>query len=323
MLSQLPTELLYQVFDQLESYQDLSNLSFTCHRMFLISQGTTLRRKLFKRLFRVEQNKIFLQDNELFIQLCHFIEASKISPTSSSIMDVLEQQIKTSHFVAYDYPSNAVKGKILDVFRSQCQEVKDNLAGIAISKATRHITQSGPRRVYYDVTVDDKKYKCIFYDLDKVVAFVDNSLYTVHRGTMEFKDEGILSDVSWSAIFKAKQSQANNMVLPSVDMPLSGSFSSKMMPNTQVHLIPRTPSGWRPCLLHTFQHCVLQANIKKGCLVRNQTFDYVFVYENRHDDAICIEFCSTGESSTELVSRGYLLMKEHVIQWNTTTPTAP
>ncbi|KAF1807186.1 hypothetical protein V8B55DRAFT_1463295 [Mucor lusitanicus] len=317
MLSQLPTELLYQVFDQLESYQDLSSLSFTCHRTFLISQGTTLRRKLFERLFRVEQNKIFVQDNDLFTQLCHFIEAAKINPTSSSIMHVLEKQIKTSHFVDYHYPSSVVKAKILDVFRSKCQEVKDNLAGIPVSKAARHITQSGPRRVYYDVTVDDNKYKCIFYDLNKVVAFVDNSSYTVHQGTMQFKDEGILSDVSWSAIFKAKQGQASNMVLPSADMPPSDSFSSKMMPSTQILVTPRTPSDWQPCLLHTYQHCVLQTKIKKGCLARNQTFDYVFVYENRHDDAICIEFCSTGESSTEPVSRGYLLMKEHAIQWDT------
>ncbi|GAN03174.1 hypothetical protein MAM1_0035d02625 [Mucor ambiguus] len=319
MLSQLPTELLYQVFDQLESYQDLCNLSLTCRHTFLISQGTTLRRRLFERLFRVEQNKTFLQDNDLFTQLCHFIEASKIIPTSSSIMHVLEQQIKTSHFIDYHYPSNVVKGKILDVFRPQCQEVKDNLAGIAVSKATRHITKFGPRRVYYDVTVDDSKYKCIFYDLSKVVAFVDNSLYTVHQGTMQFKDEGILSTVSWSTIFKAKQSQAANMVLPSVDMPPPDSFNNKMMPSTHVLTTPRTPSDWQPCLLHTFQHCILQTNIKKGCLARNQVFDYVFVYENRHDDAICIEFCSTGESSTEVVSRGYLLMKEHAIQWSTPT----
>lgn len=317
MLSQLPTELLYQVFDQLESYQDLSNLSFTCRRTFLISQGTTLRRKLFEKLFRVEQNKAFLQDNDLFIQLCHFIEAAKINPTSSSIMQVLEQQVKTSHFVDYQYPSTVVKGKILDVFRSKCQEVKDNLANIAVSKATRHITQSGPRRVYYDVTADKNKYKCIFYDLKKVVAFVDNGSYTVHRGTMQFTDEGILSDVSWSAIFEAKQSQANNMVLPSVDLPSSDSFSDKIMPSTQIIATPRTPSDWQPCLLRTFQNCVLQTNIKKGCLVKNQTFEYIFVYENRHDDAICVEFCSTGGSSAELVSRGYLLMKEHTIQWNT------
>ncbi|KAL9542283.1 hypothetical protein MBANPS3_008692 [Mucor bainieri] len=296
MLSQLPSELLYQVFDQLESYQDLSNLSYTCHRTFLISQGTTLRRKLFERLFRVKQNRAFWQDNDLFIQLCHFIEAAKINPTSSSIMHVLEHQIKTSHFVDYHYPSNAAKGKILDVFRSKCQEVKDNLAGIAVSMATRHITQSGPRRVYYDVTVDDNKYKCILYDLNKVVAFVDNSSYTVHQ---------------------AKQRQTNNVVLPSVDMLPSDSFSNKMMPSTQIHATPRTPSDWQPCLLHTFQHCVLQTNIKKGCLAKDQLFDYIFVYENRHDDAICIEFCSTGESSTDIVSRGYLLMKEHAIQWNT------
>ncbi|CAO3631255.1 unnamed protein product [Mucor fragilis] len=320
MLSQLPTELLYQVFDKLTSYQDLSNLSLTCHRLFLISQGTTLRRALFERLFRIEQNKGFLQDNALFTQLCHFIEAAKINPTSSSIMHVLEQQVKTSHFVDYHYPNNVVKGKILDAFRSQCQEVKDNLAGIAVSKATRHITQSGPRRVYYDVTADDNKYKCIFYDLDKVVAFMDNSLYTVRQGTMQFQDEGIISHMSWSAIFKAKQSQKNNIVLPSVDMPSFDSFNNKTMPSTQVLFTPRTPSNWQPCLLHTFQHCVLQTSIKKGCLARNQIFDYVFVYENRHDDAICIEFWSSGESSSEIVSRGYLLMKEHAIQWN--TPTA-
>ncbi|KAL9543359.1 hypothetical protein PS6_009317 [Mucor atramentarius] len=301
MLSQLPTELLYQVFDQLESYQDLSSLSFTCRRTFLISQGTTLRRKLFEKLFRVEQNRAFLQDNDLFIELCHFIEAAKINPISSSIMQVLEQQVKTSHFVDYQYPSTVVKGKILDVFRSKCQECQRLLAISHNLGLVESITM----------------YKCIFYDLKKLVAFVDNGSYTVHQGTMQFTDEGILSDVSWSAIFEAKQSQANNMVLPPVDLPPSDSFSDKIMPSTQIIATPRTPSDWQPCLLHTFQNCVLQTNIKKGCLVKNQTFEYIFVYENRHDDAICVEFCSTGGSSAELVSRGYLLMKEHTIQWNT------
>jgi hypothetical protein len=318
MLSQLPTELLYQVFDQLESYKDLTNLSFTCQRTFVISQGTSLRLKLFKKLFHVEQNKDLLQDNETFTQICNFIEAAKINPKSNSIIEVMEQQVKTSHFVKYQYPNAIVKGKILDTFRSKCQQVKDNLANVAVSKTTRHITQSGPRRVYYDVTVDKIKYKCIFYDLEKVVAFVDDSFYTTHYGKMQFKDEGIVSDVSWSTIFNAKKDQVNNIVLPSSDLLFSGSFSDKILPSTQIQVTPKTPSDWKPCLLNTFQGCVLQTNVRKGCLTKNQLFDYIFVYENRHDDAICVEFCSTGESN-ELIPRGYLLMKEHAIQWNTST----
>lgn len=318
MLSRLPTELLYQIFDQLESYKDLANLSFTCQRTFVISQGTSLRRKLFRKLFHVEQNKDLSQDNEAFTQICNFIEAAKINPRSNSIIEVMEQQVKTSHFVQYQYPNTVVKGRILDIFRSKSQQVKDNLANVAVSKTTRHITQSGPCRIYYDVTIDKIKYKCIFYDLEKVVAFVDDNFHTAHHGKMQFKDEGIVSDVSWSNIFDAKNDQVNNIVLPSSDILFSGSFSDKMLPNTQIQVTPRTPSDWKPCLLHTFQGCVLQTNVKKGCLTKNQSFDYVFVYENRHDDAICVEFCSAGESN-ELIPRGYLLMKEHAIQWNTTT----
>jgi hypothetical protein len=334
MLYRLPTELIHTVFEVLDSYSDHINLSSTCQKMFSVSLTPKLRCKLLEKFFSgAESNGSLVNDPSLFSSLCEFIEAANIKPISDDLVQVLEQQIETSHFINYHYRSNLMKGKFLDVFRPNCQIVSASLINIPNKKCqkaltARHITVlNGPRRIYYDIELpinngEIKKFKCVFYNIDKVVAFTEQD-YSARYGTMQFKDEGLLSDISWSSIFEAKESQINNMV---INPPLASTTNAKksqvtptskssVLSNAYQSRLNNIPSKWTPCLLRTFEDCKLQTSIRKGGLVKSQEFRYVFMYENQADDTICLEFCTLG-SQNQHIPGGYLLMKEHAIQWN-------
>lgn len=336
MLNNLPTELIHSVFEMLNSYSDHVNLSSTCQKMLSLSLTPKLRSILLEKYFsRDEVNSALVQDQDFFFALCEFIEAAKVKPATTDLLQVVEKQIETSHFLNYNYRSNAMKGRILGIFRPNCQMVSASFINNPNQKrqealTARHVTLSnGPRRIYYDIELpinnegQFKKFNCIFYDIDKVVAFTEVDNFLAHFGTMEFKDEGLLSNVSWSGIFESRNSQVNNIV---INAPSAASFKqyqatqvkssnkSSILSNAYQSRLNQIPLNWSPCLLRTYEDCVLQTSIRKGGLTKSQAFKYVFMYENQADDTICLEFC-TMDSKYQTIPQGYLLMKEHTIRW--------
>lgn len=322
MFKELPTEILYIIFNDLETSSDHVQFSRICHSTWSISQHKNLRNKLLRKFFDTKENHTAVP-NDIYLELCHLIEASNVKPKSNQMLQVLEEQIETSHFVTFGYTNIQVKAKILDLFRPKCQKIKDKLMNIDNRTMTtmRQLTSSGPRRIYYDITIPyekhEKFFKCVFYDLHKVTAFDES--YTAHEGTMQFQDENIVSDMSWRSIFKATVDEPQHVILPGQEQgnqnsPGCGPVQKHIVPDTRQLTLNKIPKDWKPCLLHAYYDCTLLAPIKKGGLTQYKKFEYVFVYENKHDDSICIEFCS--KDNNRVTPRGYLLMKEHLIQWN-------
>ncbi|KAI9473743.1 MAG: hypothetical protein EXX96DRAFT_541412 [Benjaminiella poitrasii] len=291
MLNKIPAEIIRIMFDILESPNDYAHLASTCWKAYIISLSPTLRRNLLKKFFHPQRTlELFGQSYAgMHSELCEFIEASKVKPKSNDVLQVMEEQIDTSHFIHFEYKSSLAKGKVLNVFRSKCQRIEDGFVAVVsqTSKAilsTRHITETGPRRIYYDIPVpfinqSEKRFKWVFYDLFAVVTFEDDELCTLHRGTMYFKDEDIQSDFSWQTIFQAKENQATHMVLPSssnssLSAKTKESLDTNKLRNDGSNILNTTvkfPLNWQPCLLHTYQDCTLRTKIKKGWFTKESS----------------------------------------------------
>lgn len=335
MFSKLPAEILYLIFNELETPMDHVQLSRTCQTTWFISQHLHLRNKLLFKFLDTEGNRAFLSHNTaLYQEVCRLIASSEdMKPKSNQISQILQEQIETSHFATFGYTNLQVKAAILDLFRPQCQRTKDKLIKKNYDDKTttstmRQHTSYGPRRVYYDITLPflsgNKFFKCVFYDLNKVTAF-DESYEKAYEGVMQFEDEGIVSTMSWQSIFTATTvDETQHVTLPGYNeeqQTIEGCDHNNKPVNTIVpdtrymSLINKTPTNWKPCLLHVYHDCTLLTPIKKGGLEKERKFKNIFVYENKHDDTICIEFCTLGKDNKSVVPRGYLLMKEHYIQW--------
>lgn len=327
----LPNEIISQVFTDLPHPQDYLNLQLTCKSFNAIANFASIRRTFFEKLLTKSRDHIFATtkekwSDETFKGICAFLESSKIRPAYTDIRLVI-QQVPTSHFCNFLFPSNDVKRAILNLFKAQAlptQSAKpltiptldnDVLAQaeyVFYQEATQHMA---PRRIFYDVTLKkesgkfarDQHFYAIFHHIDCLVAFDDD--LNMHAGIPEYKDEDIISSTAWENLLSAESIEINNM--PTVE-------GSRRMPVGEEAFIctledlPKIEKP-KPCLLRTFSNCHVLHDIAKGGLKKGQFFDYVFMYEHEDDDSICMEFCSKDDGA--VTPRGYLLMTENNIKW--------
>ncbi|KAG0166295.1 hypothetical protein DFQ28_007555 [Apophysomyces sp. BC1034] len=304
LVDQFPVELVRAIFMLLTSTTDYANLSLTCRRFQHIGNSPGMRTIFLKSYFAA--CTITTSINDTLEIICRFIEASGVKPCSKNPSSVAEQ-IPTNHFISYMYGDVTSKRAILDLFRPRCLTqtwtipTLGNRVLARAKQATRHMTQgAGPRRVYYDVTINATRFYCVFLHVDMVVAFEENDTLSVRYGRIQYEDEGIVSTTSWDQLFKASKLEINNM-------PLDRTATARR--NNRPY-----PVGWKPSLLRTFVDCTLLRPIRKGGLLAGERYKVVFMYEHQEDDTICLEFCE--QLGGCLRPRGYLLMVEHDIIWS-------
>jgi hypothetical protein len=327
----LPIELISQVFTDLANPKDFFNLQLTCKTLNAISGVPSVRRTFLEKLFTESRRHIFATtkeqwSDETFKGICAFLESSKICPAYSDIRLVI-QQVPTSHFCNFQYPSNDVKRAILNLFKSQAlpahsskpltiptldNDVLAQAEYVVYQEATPHMA---PRRIFYNVTLkkDSGKFAraqhfyAIFHHIDCLVAFDDD--LNMHAGIPQYKDENIVSSAAWESLLSSESAEINNM--PTAGGPRRLPVGEEAFTCTLEDL-PK-PEKPKPCLLRTFSNCTLLTDIAKGGLKKGQHFDYVFMYEHEDDDSICIEFCTQDDGA--VTPRGYLLMTENNIKW--------
>jgi hypothetical protein len=215
MFSQLPTEIIYLIFNELKTPNDHVQFSRLSRTTYALSHHVHVRTKLLRLFF--DPSAV---SSDIYPEVIRLIESSHVRPHSHNMLHVLEQ-IETSHFVTFGYTSLHAKATILELFRPKCQQIKDKLMNSDNKPVTtlRQLTSTGPRRIYYDLSIPfdnhNKLFKCVFYDLETVVAF--DETYTAHHGTMRFEDEHIVSDMSWQSIFTASLDERQHIILQVVN----------------------------------------------------------------------------------------------------------
>ncbi|KAF7721246.1 hypothetical protein EC973_005009 [Apophysomyces ossiformis] len=300
----LPVELAESIFLLLVSATDYSNLSSTCRKLYGIGSNSLLRTKFLKKYFLAHLSTLYVED-ELTV-ICRFIEASGVKPCSKD-PSLVAEQIPTSHFVSYALNDVSAKRIVLDLFRSRCLTQSWTIPTLGnhvlarAKQATRHMTRhTGPRRVYYDVTINSTRFYCVFFDLDMVTAFKDDEKLSAHKGTVLYEDEGIISTAACDKLIKATKTEINNMPFDSI---------TTIRRNGRPY-----PLGWKPSLLRTFVDCTLLQPIRKGGMSAGEKYAVVFMYEHQEDDTICLEFCELF--GQDLRPRGFLLLAEYDIIWS-------
>ncbi|KAI9286791.1 hypothetical protein BC943DRAFT_358744 [Umbelopsis sp. AD052] len=327
----LPTELISQVFTDLASPNDFFNLQLASKSFNAISDVPSVRRAFLEKLFTPSRKHILATtkeqwSDETFKGICAFLESSNIKPAYTDIRLVI-QQVPTSHFCNFLYPSNDVKRAILNLFKSQALPAQsskpltiptldnDILAQaeyVVYQEATSHMA---PRRIFYNVTLKkdsdkfsrDQHFYAIFHHIDCLVAFDDD--LNMHAGIPQYKDESIITSAAWESLLSSESVEINNM--PTAGGPRRMPVGEEAFSCTLEDL-PK-PEKPKPCLLRTFSNCELLTDIAKGGLKKGQQFDYVFMYEHEDDDSICMEFCTADDGA--VTPRGYLLMTENNIRW--------
>ncbi|KAJ8655172.1 hypothetical protein O0I10_009207 [Lichtheimia ornata] len=314
MLNQLPNEILHEIFVRLLSPKDYFHLSTTCRNMYLVGSSRHCQIQFLLSYFG--------DDDSLQPWLsvcCEMIAASNIKPIDRNLLATasnIDSQIFCDYFAQQS--DKAIQRTLLDLFRYGSEDgywkvpsfACDQDAMLLCAKSqVRHITQTGVRRVFHDVTLveeDDslQHYYCVFHLIDTFVTFKEEEHgYIMRQGHVIYKDEEDIRDTTaWSKLFKSVR----------IAKQQNGMYPTQGPPKLQhrYHASSLAPNHWQPCILRNYMQCRLTMTMNKTSLAAGDYVDHIEMSEHRESDMIRLAFY---DANTNI--RGYLLLSEDGVLW--------
>ncbi|KAI7876980.1 hypothetical protein K492DRAFT_210007 [Lichtheimia hyalospora FSU 10163] len=245
------------------------------------------------------------------------IAASNIKPINHNLLGTvsnIDSQIFCHHFAQQS--DKTIQRTLLDLFRYGSEQGHWTVPSFACNQdavllcaqsQVRHITQTGVRRVFHEVTLLEEDgslqhYYCVFHLIDTLVTFKEEKHgYTMRQGHLIYKDEDIRDTTGWTTLFRSVRITTQQHNINATQGP------SKLQ---QLHA-PLAPYHWKPCILRIYMQCHMTKAMCKSSLVAGDYVDHIVMSEHRESDMIRLVFY---DANTNI--RGYLLLSEDDILWD-------
>lgn len=311
LVHQLPNEILYEIFMRLVSPNDYFSLSTTCRKLYLLGSSHHCRIQF---LFSYFNDGSFQPWMRL---CCEMIAASNIKPVNNNLIATasnIDSQVFCDSFAQQS--DKKIQRTLLDLFRYGSEPgywkvpsfACDPDAVLLCAKSqVRHITQTGVRRVFHDVTLFEQDssvqhYYCVFHLIDTLVTFKEEKHgYVMRQGHVIYKDEENLRDTTgWSKLFQSVRIANQHHSIKAITQgPLK-------LPSSSL-----APSHWEPCILRSYMQCHLIMPMNKIALTAGDYVDHIEMSEHGDSDMIRLGFYVANKNI-----RGYLLLNEDGVHWD-------
>lgn len=311
MLNHLPNEILHEIFVRLLSPLDYFHLSATCRNLYLLGSRRHCQIQFLLSYFGDDCFQPWLR------VCCEMIAASNIKPIDRNLLATasnIDSQIFCDYFAQQS--DKAIQRTLLDLFRYGSEDGYWKVPSFACGQdavllcaksQVRHITQTGVRRVFHDVTLVEEDgslqhYYCVFHLIDTLVTFKEeNHGFLMRQGHVIYKDEEDIRDTTgWSKLFKSVR----------IAKQQTGIYPTTQGPPKLLHAPSLAPDHWRPCILRNYMQCHLTMKMNKVSLAAGDYVDHIEMSEHRESDMIRLAFY---DANTNI--RGYLLLSEDGVLW--------